>query len=55
MKYLITADGVPPFITKWFEIENNWIEEINMIVYDLVNMVYMTDGISWQEIQIDHL
>lgn len=53
MQYLITLPSNEPFITKWFEAENNFVE--GMIVYDLINHCFTTDGINWNPIQIDHL
>ena len=53
MKYLVTIKGSTPFLTKWFDIENNYME--GMIVYDLAKLEYTTDGENWNEIEIDHL
>lgn len=55
MRYLITCDGHEPFLTKWFESENNFNPDLNMIVYDLVTMQYTTNGEIWKDIEIDHL
>jgi hypothetical protein len=52
MRYLITGD-FEPFFTKWYEYENHYAE--GMIIYDLKDNVYSTDGKTWQEIQFDHL
>lgn len=53
MQYLITSKDHEPFITKWFESENHFT--VGMIVYDLINHCYTTDGINWVPIEIDHL
>jgi hypothetical protein len=53
--YLITSTTNPPFITKWYTYDNNYVEGTGMIVYDLEKNHYTTDGESWQEIETDHL
>ena len=55
MRYLITTKENLPFFTKWFEPENHFNPEINMIVYDLIEMKFMHDGQNWHDIEIDHL
>lgn len=55
MRYLITCDVCMPFLTKWFDAENNFNKEVGMVVFDLLNQVYTTDGYNWENIQIDHL
>lgn len=55
MQYLVTGHGFIPFITKYFEIENHWSNVRDMVVYDLVNLVYTQDGKTWKIIEIDHL
>jgi len=52
-KYLVTFDG-KPFLTNWFDIENNYNENLNMIVYDLLNNLYY-DGENWKPLTEDHL
>lgn len=54
MRYLITfTDGTTPFLTKWFDRENHFTE--NMIVYDLEFNQYTTNGVDWLQIEEDHL
>jgi hypothetical protein len=56
MQYLITTKETDkPFLTDWFDAENNFNPNIEMIVYDLVNLVFTTDGKTWKPINIDHL
>lgn len=53
-RYLITTDVCDPFLTDWFDIENNFNLEINMVVYDLhLNKYY--NGDYWLAIAEDHL
>ena len=47
--------GTSPFLTKWFDAENNFNSEIEMVVYDLYLNKYTEDGINWYEIEFDHL
>ena len=53
MRYLITTTAEPPFLTEWFRPENNFSQ--GMIVYDLYEDKYMTDGKTWRDIEYDHL
>lgn len=55
MQYLITCNVQKPALTNWFDAANNFNADVNMVVYDLVNGLYTTDGYSWEEITIDHL
>ena len=55
MRYLITAKGHPPGLTNWFDVENNWNDDVAMVVYDLHLSKYMDDGILWKDIEEDHL
>ena len=54
MRYLITTEDSPPFLTGWFEPEN-FNADSGMIVYDFLENKYTTDGEKWHEIEIDHL
>jgi hypothetical protein len=54
-RYLITTTVQHPFITDWFDSENHFNEEVGMVVYDLLSCTYTTDGITWNDIQEDHL
>ena len=55
MRYLITTNESEPGLTKWFEPENHFNAEIGMVVYDLYLNKYTTDGVTWSDIEIDHL
>jgi hypothetical protein len=55
MRYLITCDVQEPFLTNWFDAENNFNKEVGMVVYDSYKNTYTTDGINWNEIKIDSL
>jgi len=52
-KYLITSD-YEPFLTNWFDVENNYNEDINMIVYDILNNLYF-QGKEWISLNEDNL
>lgn len=55
MHYLITTSITPPYLTQWFDADNHFNPDVNMVVYDLERCVYTTDGYNWEPIQIDHL
>lgn len=56
MRYLITTNEEnSPFLTNWFNAENNYNAEAEMVVYDLVEQKFTSDGETWNEIEIDHL
>lgn len=55
MRYLITTNCEPPFLTNWFEPENHFNAEVGMTVYDIRDYTYTTDGKSWKVIDIDHV
>lgn len=52
--YLITGDGIEPFTTEWFDIDNHFSYENNMIVYDLHNDQWY-DGYMWHNYERDNL
>jgi len=54
MRYLITSIN-PPALSNYFDAENNFDNDISMIVYDLFDRKYTVDGVIWQDIIIDHL
>lgn len=54
-QYLITMDGEEPFFTAWFDYDNNYRKDLNMVVYDLWNHQYSTDGLEFKDIESDHL
>lgn len=53
MQYLIIQPGQPPFYDAWFTPENIFVD--GMTVIDLINQVYMVDGVNWIEIEYNHL
>lgn len=53
MRYLVTSTNFLPFLTHWFDAENNFSE--GMTVYNLIVKTYTTDGINWKDIKHDHL
>lgn len=56
MRYLITTKEVKsPFLTEFFEPENHFNQDVEMIVYDLLECTFTTDGKTWHDIEIDHL
>lgn len=54
-RYLITMDGEEPFTTEWYDYENNYRSDLNMVIYNLHNHTYSTNGIDWKSIETDHL
>jgi len=54
-RYLITTKDYPPFVTHWFDAENNFNKDQGMKVYDLDEMKFTTDGETWLPILEDHL
>lgn len=55
MNYLITANEMNPFLTNWYDYENHYRDDLNMVVYDLIKCIYTTDGKTWFSIVEDHL
>lgn len=56
MRYLVTTKEIySPFLTEYFEPENNFNPDIEMIVYDLHLKKYTIDGKVWHDINLDHL
>lgn len=52
LRYLITyAEAHTPFTTDFFEPGNHWTEGAGMVVYDLKENAYTTDGYNWQPIE----
>lgn len=54
MRYLLTCSTSPPFFTAHFNPEN-FEPHSHMIVFDLLLSKYTDDGVTWQEIETDHL
>ena len=56
MRYLVTEmDGFSPFLTDVYDYDNNWDDRIGMLIYDLQNLAYTTDGKNWNSIEQDQL
>lgn len=56
MRYLITTKEVKsPFLTDWFDPENHFNPNVEMVVYDLCKNEFTTDGEIWHKIEVDHL
>jgi hypothetical protein len=54
-RYLIICDNFPPALTHWYDYENNYNHESNMMVFDFRTNLYTKDGINWEKIEQDHL
>jgi hypothetical protein len=54
-RYLILCDGNLPALTHWYEFENHYNAELNMVVFDFYKMMFTKNGIEWHQIQRDHL
>lgn len=55
MRYLITTIDFTPFYSAYFDAENHFNAEIGMVVFDLHNDTYTTDGENWKAINFDIL
>jgi hypothetical protein len=55
MRYLITTNCGKPFLTEWFDPENHFNADVDMVAYDLCKNEFTTDGKTWHKIEIDHL
>lgn len=55
MRYLVVTNSYEPFYTNWFDAENNFIKDCEMVVFDLTNGKYTTNGKDWFDIKEDHL
>jgi hypothetical protein len=51
MRYLVFSKGFSPFYTFTF----NFIDNVEMIVFDLYKQKYTQNGIDWDNIEIDKL
>jgi hypothetical protein len=54
MRYLVTTEKLGPYLTKWFDIENHYNRDLDMVVYDLLTFKYYA-GNGWIDITEDHL
>lgn len=55
MRYLIVSDSYAPFYSTYFDAENHFNKDDNMVVFNLTNHLYTTDGKHWFDIPEDHL
>lgn len=53
MRYIVIFEGQPPFYTKFFDAENLFVH--GMTVIDMETDKYTHDGVTWLDVQIDHL
>jgi hypothetical protein len=57
-RYLVTYSegGITKcFYTHWFEPENNFNKDLDMVVTDLVKNRFTNNGVDWQDIEEDNL
>lgn len=55
MTYLIVTAYYEPFYTNWFDAENHFRQDIDMVVFNLLSHKYTTNGKDWLDIKQDHL
>ena len=58
MQYLVTGveDGKQfAFYTDWFDKENHFNPDLQMVVFDLINHKFMCNSLGWTDIEEDHL
>ncbi len=60
MRYIILNEGYPPFLTKWYDPENNEpADGSNQTVIDLASGKFRQNfggkAGQWIEIEVDHL
>jgi len=57
MRYLVTGNGIEPFFTDWFDIENMYDISSRMVVFDLAKREYYDGNPAkvWFMIKDDHL
>lgn len=53
MKYLIYIPGSEPFFTNVFDAKNNFVD--GMVVFNVYQYIYTTDGVNWARITEDKL
>jgi hypothetical protein len=53
MRYLIFMPQHTPCFTNYFDAQNIFVD--GMIVVDLLNQVFTTDGEVWENVELDHL
>ena len=57
MQYLVTyiQDGKrESFFTEWFDVDSHYIENSDMIVFDLGNREFLDEDLVWRDIDEDH-
>jgi hypothetical protein len=58
MRYLITYtenEIQKVFYSDWFDVENNYNKNLDMVVIDLYTNKYFNSGMKWLDIVFDHL
>ena len=60
MKYLVIATNPitgeqEAFYTDWFQAENHFNPEVDMVLIDLIHHLVTFDGETWQDIEQDQL
>ena len=55
MNYLIVTNSYEPFYTNWFDAKNHYVPELEMVVFNLLNHTFTTNGTDWYPIKQDHL
>ena len=55
MRYLVTIQHASPFLTDRFDVKNNFNSEAGMVVYDLFECKFTSDGNTWHDIEFDEL
>ena len=55
MNYLILTNHSDPFYTNWFDAENHFNPELEMVVFNLLTGKYTTNGKDWHDITKDQL
>ena len=53
MEYLLIYPNNKPFISVYYDYENHYVD--GMLVFNLTNRTYSSDGINLKEIEADHL
>ena len=51
--YTIIMKDKTVFITQWYEYENNWNEDLMLMI--IHGLQYSVNGKDWINIEIDHL
>ena len=43
------------FLTNWFDYENNFNDQLQMVVFDLKQKLFLSGPEGWKDIETDHL